>query len=124
MQNKPLVCFGCRLEVTQLQSLRAAVREELQELEQQLDDKLLELTHQTKYRVQIYYTHTLITGCKVINMLHTIYQGSPTQMSWGPLLALSSHWRGHFGFQVGQKSTNIPEDVFFLFQIFQNAKQA
>lgn len=39
-----------RLEVEQLQSLRSAVREELQELEQQLEDRLMELTHHTQYR--------------------------------------------------------------------------
>lgn len=54
------VCVLCallryRLELEQLQSLRSAVREELQELEQQLEDRLVELTHQTRYGV---YTHT------------------------------------------------------------------
>ncbi len=44
----------CRMEVEQLQSLRSAVREELQELEQQLEDRLMEMTHHPQYRV---YTH-------------------------------------------------------------------
>uniref|UniRef100_A0A4W6DIY5 ITPR-interacting domain-containing protein n=1 Tax=Lates calcarifer TaxID=8187 RepID=A0A4W6DIY5_LATCA len=43
-----------RLEVEQLQSLRSAVREELQELERQLEDRLIELTHHTQHGV---YTH-------------------------------------------------------------------
>ncbi|XP_041806269.1 protein ITPRID2 isoform X2 [Chelmon rostratus] len=39
-----------RMEVEQLQALRSAVREELQELEQQLEDRLIGLTHHTQYR--------------------------------------------------------------------------
>uniref|UniRef100_A0A8D0CP49 ITPR interacting domain containing 2 n=1 Tax=Sander lucioperca TaxID=283035 RepID=A0A8D0CP49_SANLU len=46
-----------RMEVEQLQSLRSAVREELQELEQQLEDRLMEVTHHTQHRVYTHNTH-------------------------------------------------------------------
>ncbi|XP_076603276.1 protein ITPRID2 isoform X2 [Chaetodon auriga] len=39
-----------RMEMEHLQALRSAVREELQELEQQLEDRLMGLTHHTQYR--------------------------------------------------------------------------
>lgn len=71
------VCvLDCRLELEQLQSLRSAVREELQELEQQLEDRLVELTHQTKYgvytKLQTYYKHVHIKICKVYTMTRTV----------------------------------------------------
>lgn len=68
-----LSCY--RLELEQLQSLRSAVREELQELEQQLEDRLVELTHQTRYGVytelQTCYKHVHIQICKVYTVTYT-----------------------------------------------------
>uniref|UniRef100_A0A3B4YLW7 Ig-like domain-containing protein n=1 Tax=Seriola lalandi dorsalis TaxID=1841481 RepID=A0A3B4YLW7_SERLL len=43
------------------------------------------------------------------------HQGSQTQMSWGPLLALSSQWGGgHFSVRVSKKSRNISENVLLM----------